>query len=613
MELELLKTDPQLETLVREQGDIDVVIVDTEFMRRDTFYPRAALVQLCFPGTPDKAWLLDPLSIGDFSPLQRLFRDESVVKVLHSASEDLEVFQQLLGCQPLPLFDTQRAAAFAGHGFGLGYRALVEAISGLELAKVETRSDWLARPLSDGQLNYAAADVIPLLPAYQQLREELEAKGRLAWVLEDGAAAVQALTEVGPAPYLRLKSAWKLPPRQLAVLRELCEWREQRARQRDKPRGWILSDKICLQLAQHCPATFTELRATPEMPQAVLRNQGEALLDLIEDALAQPESELPPVMAKPLDREQRQQLKQLKQAVQRVIVGKTKTIELAITALLARGHVLIEDVPGTGKTTLSKALAMALRCDFSRIQFTPDLVPADVLGVNIFDMNERRFEFRPGPVFTQVLLADEINRATPRTQSALLEAMQERQVSIDGVTMALPTPFFVIATLNPVELEGTFPLPEAQLDRFLLRLDLGYPTASEEAAMLVRFLADVDMSGAAPVAGPDDIAEAQAAVDGVAVDGAVRDYLLAIVAATRVDDRLRLGASPRAALALQRASQAQAAIAGRAYVMPDDVKALAVPALAHRLIVDSGARLRGVTAAGIIQEILDWVAVPIEG
>ena len=231
----------------------------------------------------------------------------------------------------------------------------------------------------------------------------------------------------------------------------------------------------------------------------------------------------------------------VRDSIQRVIVGKTKTIELAIAALLARGHVLIEDVPGTGKTTLSKALAMALRCDFSRIQFTPDLVPADVLGVNIFDMNERRFEFRPGPVFTQVLLADEINRATPRTQSALLEAMQERQVSIDGVTLPLPTPFFVIATLNPVELEGTFPLPEAQLDRFLLRLDLGYPTASEEAAMLVRFLADVDMSGAAPVAGPDDIAEAQAAVDGVAVDGAVRDYLLAIVAATRVDDRLRLG------------------------------------------------------------------------
>ena len=256
---------------------------------------------------------------------------------------------------------------------------------------------------------------------------------------------------------------------------------------------------------------------------------------------------------------------------------------------------------------------MALRCDFTRIQFTPDLVPGDVLGVNFFDINERRFEFRPGPVFTQVLLADEINRATPRTQSALLEAMQERQVSIDGVTMALPMPFFVIATLNPVEMEGTFPLPEAQLDRFLLRLDLGYPTAAEEAAMLVRFLSDINLSAAAPVAGADEIAEAQAAVDAVAVDAAVRDYLLAIVAATRDDERLRLGASPRAALALQRASQAQAAIDGRAYVMPDDIKALAVPALAHRLMVDSGARLRGVTAAGIITEILDGVAVPIEG
>jgi len=303
----------------------------------------------------------------------------------------------------------------------------------------------------------------------------------------------------------------------------------------------------------------------------------------------------------------------VRDSVQRVIVGKSKTIELAVAALLARGHVLIEDAPGTGKTTLSKALATALSCDFSRIQFTPDLVPADVLGVNFFDLNERQFEFRPGPVFTQVLLADEINRATPRTQSALLEAMQEGQVSIDGVTMPLPAPFFVIATLNPVEMEGTFPLPEAQLDRFLLRLDLGYPSAAEEAAMLDRFLAGAELPEATPIAGPDEIAAAQRAVDGVAVAVAVRDYLLAIVAETRTDKRLRLGASPRAALALQRASQAQAAIEGRAYVMPDDVKALAVPALAHRLVVDSGARLRGVTADRIIGEILDRLEVPIEG
>lgn len=299
--------------------------------------------------------------------------------------------------------------------------------------------------------------------------------------------------------------------------------------------------------------------------------------------------------------------------IQRVIVGKSDAIDLAIAALLARGHVLIEDVPGTGKTTLSKAMAATLRCDFGRIQFTPDLVPADILGVNMFDMNKRAFEFRPGPVFSQVLLADEINRATPRTQSALLEAMQERQVSIDGVTMALPAPFFVIATLNPVELEGTFPLPEAQLDRFLLRLELGYPSAAEEAAMLDRFRDGDGIAAAEPVAGPEEIAEAQAAVDEIAVDGAVRDYILAIVGATRTDDRLRLGASPRAALALQRASQAYAAIAGRGYVLPDDVKTLAAPVLAHRMIVDSGARLRGQTAGGLIAEILDQVAVPIEG
>lgn len=307
----------------------------------------------------------------------------------------------------------------------------------------------------------------------------------------------------------------------------------------------------------------------------------------------------------------------IRDGVQQVIIGKSATIELAIAALLARGHVLIEDVPGTGKTTLAKALAATMRCDFTRIQFTPDLVPADVLGINFFDMNKRAFEFRPGPVFTQVLLADEINRATPRTQSALLEAMQERQVSIDGVTMALPAPFFVVATLNPVEMEGTFPLPEAQLDRFLLRLDLGYPSLAEEAAMLDRFIDGGEGSSAPGVGeatvGPEDIARAQAAVDKVTVDGAVHDYLLAIVAATRNDERLRLGASPRAALALQRACQAHAAIDGRGYVIPDDIKALAVPALAHRLSLDTGARLRGVTAAAIVEEILKRIAVPIEG
>jgi MoxR-like ATPase len=303
----------------------------------------------------------------------------------------------------------------------------------------------------------------------------------------------------------------------------------------------------------------------------------------------------------------------VRESVQRVFVGKSEAINLAIAALLARGHVLIEDVPGTGKTTVSKALAATLRCDFSRIQFTPDLVPADVLGVNIFDINKREFEFRPGPVFTQVLLADEINRATPRTQSALLEAMQERQVSIDGVTRALPMPFFVVATLNPVELEGTFPLPEAQLDRFLLRLELGYPTAAEETAMLERFQGGSEFQGCEPVVGLEDILRAQAAVDDVTLDSAVRGYLLAIIGATRSDGRLRLGASPRAALALQQACQAYAAVDGRGYVMPDDVKALAGPVLAHRLLTESNARLRGVTSADVIVEILDQIPVPIEG
>ncbi len=303
----------------------------------------------------------------------------------------------------------------------------------------------------------------------------------------------------------------------------------------------------------------------------------------------------------------------IREAVQHVIVGKSAAIDLAIAALLARGHVLIEDVPGTGKTTLSKALASALRCDFGRIQFTPDLVPSDVLGVNMFDMNERAFEFRHGPIFTQLLLADEINRATPRTQSALLEAMQERQVSIDGETRELPSPFFVIATLNPVEFEGTFPLPEAQLDRFLLRVELGYPTAAEEAAMLERFQSGAGRIETAPVAGPDDIARAQGTVDTVSVDGKVRDYLLAIVGRTREDGRIRLGASPRAALALQRACQAYAAIDGRGYVIPDDVKALAGPVLAHRLTIESGARLRGVTAVAVIADILAGIDVPIEG
>jgi MoxR-like ATPase len=298
--------------------------------------------------------------------------------------------------------------------------------------------------------------------------------------------------------------------------------------------------------------------------------------------------------------------------VQRVIVGKTEAIDLALVAVLCRGHVLIEDVPGTGKTTLSKALAASLRCQFRRIQFTPDMVPADVLGVNYFNMRTAQFEFRPGPIFSQIVLADEINRATPRTQSALLEAMQERQASIDGVTMPLPEPFLVLATLNPIEMEGTFPLPEAQLDRFLVRVSLGYPTRDEESAMLVRFQSSPGAAALAPVAGPEDIAAAQAAARSVQVDDSIRTYLLGIIAATRQHRGLRLGASPRASLALQQAAQARAAVQGRTYVLPDDVKALAPPVLAHRIVMDSSARLRGRSRDSVVAEVVAATPVPIE-
>jgi len=302
--------------------------------------------------------------------------------------------------------------------------------------------------------------------------------------------------------------------------------------------------------------------------------------------------------------------------VQKIIVGKDRAIDLALAALLCRGHVLIEDVPGTGKTTLAKALAWSLGCDFRRIQFTPDLMPADILGVNFFNMAQGEFEFRPGPVFSQILLADEINRATPRTQSALLEGMQERQASIDGVTRALPEPFLVMATLNPIEMEGTFPLPEAQLDRFLLRLSLGYPDREEEAQMLERFRGGPDPEPLPAVTDAEAVANAQVVVDRVRLEATVQDYVLSIVASTRSHAGLRLGASPRASLALQRTAQAWAAIHGRQYVLPDDVKELAGPVLAHRLIVASRTRMRGSTASHIVEEIVEEVVtttpVPME-
>ncbi len=302
----------------------------------------------------------------------------------------------------------------------------------------------------------------------------------------------------------------------------------------------------------------------------------------------------------------------IRESVQRIIVGKSETIDIAVLALLCRGHVLLEDVPGTGKTTLAKALAASLNCEFGRIQFTPDLVPGDVLGVNFYNVAKGEFEFREGPVFSQILLADEINRATPRTQSALLEVMQERQASIDGVTTPLPEPFMVMATLNPVEMEGTFPLPEAQLDRFMVRASLGYPDRGEETSMLDRFRAGEDPDAIAPLATSEELIAARNTIDAITVNDTVRDYLLDIVTATRNSRELRLGASPRASLALQHAAQGWAAMNGRSYVLPDDVKNLAVPVLAHRLLAETTTQLRGQATAQIIGNIVETTPVPIE-
>jgi MoxR-like ATPase len=302
----------------------------------------------------------------------------------------------------------------------------------------------------------------------------------------------------------------------------------------------------------------------------------------------------------------------LREGVQRVIVGKGDVINSAIIALLCHGHILVEDVPGIGKTTLSKVLAQSLGCTFKRIQFTPDLMPTDVLGVNFFNQRSGEFEFREGPIFAQVVLADEINRATPRTQSALLEAMQERQATIDGVSMPLPHPFVVIATQNPIEMEGTFPLPEAQVDRFMVNVKLGYPSEAEESDILLRFEQDSVPPAVDPVTNADELRSAQRTVATVRVDDSVRGYVVSIIRATREHEGLSLGASPRAALALYKVSQALAAIECRDFVTPDDVKAMAVPVLSHRLVLTSNSRLRGHTTSQIVEQVLSAAPVPIE-
>ncbi|HEY1013748.1 MAG TPA: AAA family ATPase [Herpetosiphonaceae bacterium] len=298
--------------------------------------------------------------------------------------------------------------------------------------------------------------------------------------------------------------------------------------------------------------------------------------------------------------------------VAKVMVGKAAEVELLLVALLAEGHVLLEDVPGVGKTTLIRALARSLDCQFRRVQFTPDLLPSDVTGLSFFNQKHSEFEFRPGPIFAQIVLADEINRATPRAQSALLEAMQERTVTLDGETRRLPRPFLVLATQNPVELEGTFPLPEAQLDRFLLKLELGYPSAAEEEAMVLRFEREDPFDALAPVVGAAQVSELQQLTRTIELGAAVRGYLVALTRATRELDELELGASPRGSLALARGAQALAALRGRGFVLPDDVKALVQAVLGHRLILTPEARMRGLTAAGLLRDVLARVPVPVE-
>jgi MoxR-like ATPase len=302
----------------------------------------------------------------------------------------------------------------------------------------------------------------------------------------------------------------------------------------------------------------------------------------------------------------------IRESVQRVIVGKSEVIDLAIVTLLCHGHILAEDVPGIGKTTMAKALAQSLGGTFRRIQFTPDLMPNDVLGVNFFNQKTGEFEFYPGPIFSQVLLADEINRATPRTQSALLEAMQERQSTIDGVTRPLPRPFLVIATQNPIEMEGTFPLPEAQLDRFMTRIKIGYPTAEEEDAILLRFQHDTTPPDLEPVTTSEELAQLQRAVTEVRIDDMLRAYIIGIIRATRVNQALMLGGSPRAGMALFKTAQAKAALDGRDFVTPDDIKTMTPYVLPHRMLLTSNARLRGNTADQVVAETVASVPVPIE-
>ncbi len=296
--------------------------------------------------------------------------------------------------------------------------------------------------------------------------------------------------------------------------------------------------------------------------------------------------------------------------VERVMVGKRQAVQLTVLGLLCQGHILIEDVPGVGKTVLAKSLAKSVGCIFQRIQFTPDMLPSDVTGVSVFNQGTREFEFRPGPIHAQIVLVDEINRATPKTQSALLEAMEERQVTVDGHTYPLEPPFMVLATQNPIEYEGTFPLPEAQLDRFMLRIRLGYPSKDEEIEILDRQQHRHPVNSLQQVVDVDELMAAQEAVRDIYVDTLVKEYIVNIVRQTREHPDVYLGSSSRGALAIYRLGQARAALLGRDYVLPDDVKALAGPALGHRIIVGPAARIKDIEPEQIVMDLLDNMAVP---
>ena len=302
----------------------------------------------------------------------------------------------------------------------------------------------------------------------------------------------------------------------------------------------------------------------------------------------------------------------VRENVEKVIVGKSEVVELVIVALLCEGHVLLEDIPGVGKTVLAKSIAKSLGCTFQRIQCTPDLLPSDITGTYVFNQKTSDFEFRPGPIMAQIVLTDEINRTTPRTQSALLEAMQERQITAEGETKLLPRPFMVLATQNPIEQEGTFPLPEAQLDRFLIKIKIGYPSAEDDKLILSRFRQDDPLEELKPVVSAGELMQMQAACRNVHVAADVEDYIIRLVHATRKHPSVQLGASPRAMLALYHTSQVMAALRGRAYVIPDDVKYLTTVTLSHRIIPKAESSLRGASAEQALREVVDSVAVPVE-